>query len=491
MFERIKTRQINNKIALKEAEIRQSLIEQTGDITEGNNYILPEADAADWQLIGSNTEKGLDPDKQDLLRTESIKTYFKSAHGRNIIRLFEKYVSGHGFGIEPISTVPAVKEVWKEFWKVNKMVLRKKEIVRRTMRDGEVFLIYFDDGDIIKIRFMNPALIADPDNKAMISGNINDGIETDKNDIEEVLNYYYKNKPIPADSIQHLKIMVDSDVLRGRSYYEPILPLLSMYKKWMMDRMKLNEIRNTVALIKKVKGTPTQTANVATDYPTLQKKNPDGTSLHRAPKDISVITTNQNIDYELKSPNLQAADVQKDGRALLLSIAAGSGMPEFMVTSDASNSNYASTMVAEGPGVMEFEDWQDYFAEAFRDMFARVIEHAIKNNRVPAFENIIEKEVQSDGTIKETTIRKPISTECSITFPDLVSRDIEKETKAYILQANQGWLSNATASSNLDLNYEDEQRMIDRQEKDDGGPGVGKTEEDLAIEKQKKAMAQE
>jgi hypothetical protein len=488
MFERIKTRQINNKIELQEAELRQSLLGKAGDITEGNNYILPEADEGDWKLIGSNTEKGLDTEKQEILREEAIKTYFKSTHGRNIIRLFEKYVVGHGFNIEPISGVPAVKEVWKAFWKENKMALRKKEIVRRTMRDGEAFLRYFEDEKSVKVRFMNPSLVADPEDKREIEGNIYDGIETDSDDIETVLNYYYKGNPIFADEIQHLKIMVDSDVPRGRSYYEPLLPLLAMYKKWMMDRMKLNEIRNTVALIKKVKGTPTQTANVATKYPTYQKQNPDGTLLHKAPKNVSVYTTNQNVDYDLKSPNLQASDVQHDGRALLLSIAAGAGLPEFMVTSDSSNSNYASTMTAEGPAVMEFEDWQDFFAEAFKGMFERVIKHAIKNNKVPDFETITEKEIQPDGTEKETTKKQPTSTECSITFPDLVSRDIEKETKAYILQSNQGWLSDVTASANLDLNYEDEQRMIGQQDED---TNAEKDEEDLEIEKQKKEMEDE
>ena len=452
MFEKIKINTINNKIALKEAGMRLSLINEMGDITESNNYITPEKDEADWRLIGSNTEKGLDSENQDKLREQSIKTYFKSSHGRNIIRLFEKYVVGHGFNIEPISEVPAVQVAWNEFWKVNKMALRKKEIVRRTMRDGESFLRYFE-GDIIKVRFMNPAMIVQPEKKD--TTNIHDGIETDPDDIETVISYYYKNKPIPAAEVQHLKIMVDSDVVRGRSYYEPILPLLAMYKKWMDDRMKLNEIRNTVALIKKVKGNPTQAANIKTKYDTSQKTNPDGTALQRAPKNVSVYTTNQNVDYDLKSPNLQAGDVQHDGRALLLSIAAGAGLPEFMVTSDSSNSSYASTMVAEAPAVMEFEDWQDYFAEAFKEMFDRVIKNAIKNNKVPEIEVTI-----VDG--KES--RLPTSTECSITFPDLVSRDIEKETKAYVMQALQGWLSDVSASSKLDLNYEEEQRLIEQQD---------------------------
>jgi len=493
MFEKIKTRQINNKIILQEAELNLSLIKQTKDVTEGNNYILPEADADTWKLIGSNTEKGLDTEKQEALREQAIITYFKSSHGRNILRLFEKYVVGHGFNIEPMSEIPAVKEYWDEYWKLNKMSLRKKEMVRRVMRDGESFLRYFEDDKNLKVRFMNPAMVVNPEDERDVEGNINDGIETDENDIETVLNYYYKEKPIPAAEVQHLKIMVDSDVLRGRSYLEPLLPLLAMYKKWMNDRMKLNEIRNTVALIKKVKGNPTQTANVAKKYPTSQKENPDGTLLHRAPKNVSVYTTNQNVDYELKSPNLQASDVQKDGQALLLSIAAGAGLPEFMVTSDASNGSYSSTMVAEGPAVMEFEDWQDFFAEAFKVMFERVIKYGIEHAGLPANETFTDKEFLDDGEVKETKRTEPLSTECSITFPDLVSRDIEKETKAYAIQVNAGWMSPQTAQSRLDLNTDNEAELIKKWEaehpEEDTEPN--KDEEDLQIEKDRKKMEEE
>ena len=45
-------------------------------------------------------------------------------------------------------------------------------------------------------------------------------------------------------------------------------------------------------------------------------------------------------------------------QAELRAIAARLVMPEFMFTSDASNANYASTMVAEGPAVRMFERLQ-------------------------------------------------------------------------------------------------------------------------------------
>jgi len=495
MFERAKTRIIEGKIRLQKAQIDLENINDIRPITESNNYVLPESDEADWKLMGSNSEKGLDSSDQESLREQAIKTYYKNSHGRNIIRLFEKYVAGHGFKIAPMSTTPSVKEYWNEFWKVNKMSLRAKEIVRRSMRDGETFLRYFEgdtDDTMLKVRFMNPALVADPEKRLNeIVAKVSDGILTDPDDIEEVIGYYYKNNYIEAEEVQHIKILVDSDVLRGRSYYEPLLQSLAMYKKWLTDRMKLNETRGTVALVKNVKGSPTNTANVATKYDTSRKTNVDGTPMARAPKNVSVFTTNGNISYEMLSPNLQASDVQHDGRALLLNIAAGSSLPEYMVTSDASNGSYASTMVAEGPAVMEFEDWQDFFGEAYKVMFERVIEDGISKGKIPKMESYTEREVQPDKSIKEVKITEPTSTECSITFPDLVARDIKAETESYILQNNAGWMSNTTAQGRLDLDHEQEMDLMAKESEEDPEDEFKKDEEDLEIEKQKKAMDDE
>jgi len=487
MFERIKTYAINGQIRYKEAQILKDQIGQLKNLTESNT-VVEDRDQAEFTLLGGKINQLDSQDRQTLLEQVN-KVYFKNGHGRNIIRLFEKYVVGRRFSVEAESQTPAVKEFWDEFWILNKMDLRKKEIVRRGIRDGEVFLRYFEEAKKpLSVRFMNPAWIHEPDDKVV--KNVTHGIETDPEDIEVVLNYYYKNKPIPAEEVQHIKILTDSDDTRGRSFLEPMLESLEMYKKWLKDRMKLNEIRNTVALIKKIKGTPAQAANVVAKYPTTRKTNEDGTTLAKAPKNVSVFTTNQNVDYELKSPNLQAADVQKDGRALLLAISAAGGLPEFMVTSDASNGSYASTMIAEGPAVKEFEDWQDFFGHHFKEMFRRVIKYGIEIGRIPEKEDIEEEEIDAKtGEVKMIKTRKDTSTKCSITFPDLVSRDIDKETTAYIKQNNQGWLSGQTASARLDLDYDIEQKQIEQagQGSDEETP----EEEEARVQKEKEDMGNE
>ena len=56
------------------------------------------------------------------------------------------------------------------------------------------------------------------------------------------------------------------------------------------------------------------------------------------------------MEYDFPARGLDASSFVAVLQAELRAIAARLVMPEFMFTSDASNANYASTMVAEGPG---------------------------------------------------------------------------------------------------------------------------------------------
>ncbi len=511
MFEALKARRAEAELRTVEARVQIRALEELSQLEDGVGR-MEDPDSANWVPIGS-TEKSLDEGQSDILRKNAQLQYYRNSHGRNIFRLFEKYVVGRGFQIEPESPLDEAKEWWKTFWRINKMELRKKEIVRRTMRDGESFIRYFPDDDKqLIVRFMSPDGIKNPTDDAGKAGVINSGVETDEEDIEEVLAYWFNGNRIEASEIQHIKILVDSDVSRGRSYAEPFIKDLVMFREWLTDRIKLNKIRSVVGLVKRVSGTPTQGANIAAANNTSRKMNPDGSAQHRMPKGVSVFTTNKGVDYEFLTPNLQAADVWHDGRHILLSIAAGAGLPEFMVTSDSSNANYASTLIAEAPGVKEFEDWQDTFAEHFKVMFAKVIQAGIEAGAIPEEEEFVvfdeeevDVEVENDpfvanqiavtqgvppvredsdedteeediepvdtGThterkkkITERKEKRPTSTDCIITFPQLVHRDIKDETEAYVIQRDEEILSKHTMSSRLDLDFDEEQQLIARED---------------------------
>ena len=477
--QKIELRTVQRKLQIREANALTDYIDALSPDPRLRKE-LEDPDADQWTGIEGgdpNNPRKIDPFDAEDLYDQAQQFFYRTPHGRNIVRLVEKYVVGRGFQISPKAEEEDVQEAWDTFWKTNKWEQRKREWVRRVIRSGEAFIRYFVVGPTLSVRFMNPKRIKEPDDpEDAIQGDASWGVETNPDDIEDVFAYWYNERRIPADEVQHTKIYADSDVKRGRSIYEPIAPDLTMYRDWQKDRMKLNKIRNVLGLVRKVQAGTTKSANIAAGYKTNRLKAPDGSSYMQFPESVSVLTVNKGVDYDLLSPNLQAADVQHDGRMLLLGMAAGVGMPEFMLTSDASNANFASTLVAEGPGVMEFEDWQDFFMEEFKIMYEKVINTGISRGMINEF---VTKEVETetdemnpDGTLKVMTemITERVSTECDIQFPDVAVHDILKETQAVTAQESSRYISRRTATAVLGYNYDDEQELIKQEEKDDMEP---------------------
>jgi hypothetical protein len=358
-------------------------------------------------------------------------------------------------------------------------------MVRRFFRDGDMFLRRFPLGEgLLTYRFLNPDWVKNPETE-QVNENTTSGIETDPEDIETVKCYWYKDKRIPADEVIHEKAFVDSDVKRGRSIYEPIAEELSMHKDWQRDRIKLNKIRALIGLVRKVTGSPTQAANIAKQNATTRQLAPDGTSYFRTPEGVSIVTANQGVDYDFKTPNLQAADVAEDGKGILRTSCAGVGLSEVMVTSDASNNNYASSMVAEAPSVREFQDWQEFFKSTFERIYEQVLEYAIKQGVIPeevdeeCEEPLIDPitgEQQTDPltgkpAVTKTVKRVPVPLTCKVVFPEIVHRDLLQETNALTIQKTEGAMSKRTYASRLDLDYEQEQGFIEQEQEEEDAEG--------------------
>jgi len=178
-------------------------------------------------------------------------------------------------------------------------------------------------------------------------------------------------------------------------------------------------LQSSIVLWRKVQGSPQQVQNSATPHSTSRAT---GTRSERF-QPGSILTTNQATEIKFLQPDTNFGDAVPLGRMLLLSVAAGVGLPEFMLTSDASNSNYASTMVAEGPAVKFFQSEQLFFTQEFTRLWKWVMQIAIDQGQLPDdfFERV----------------------EPSWTFPQLVTRDRPRERAADAQLVELGVLSRA------------------------------------------------
>ena len=109
-------------------------------------------------------------------------------------------------------------------------------------------------------------------------------------------------------------------------------------------------------------------------------------------------------------------------------MAAATGLPEYMFTGDASNSNFASTMTAEGPAVREFESWQDFFEPVYLGIYRWVMKAGAEAGQIKGLEP-----EDVDGM------------EIEIAYPPLLARDELKHTRANQIRhdakvlSREGW----------------------------------------------------
>jgi hypothetical protein len=127
-------------------------------------------------------------------------------------------------------------------------------------------------------------------------------------------------------------------------------------------------------------------------------------------------------------------------QAELRAIAARLVMPEFMFTSDASNANYSSTLVAEGPAVKMFERLQASLRNDDLLVMWRVVENAAAAGRLPR------------------DVRHRV--EIQITLPSLHVRDQLREVQVEKIAFEKGILSPQTWSQRLGLDYDQEQKNL-------------------------------
>jgi capsid protein len=154
----------------------------------------------------------------------------------------------------------------------------------------------------------------------------------------------------------------------------------------------------------------------------------------------TILDSHGGIEYDFPASGLDASNYVTILQAELRAIASRLVMPEFMLTSDASNANYASTMVAESPALRMFARLQ---ADLVRDdvqVMRRVLEVAVAAGRVPG-EALEAVEIQAGP-------------------PTLEVRDPLKEAETFRIELECGILSPQTWSQRRGLDYDQEQANL-------------------------------
>lgn len=355
--------------------------------------------------------------------------------------------SGHSYRVAakkrrqvPEAFLTQAQDVLQEFITHSNWHRRQQEMVRRIDRDGEVFLRFFNGVDgSTQLRFVEPEQIATPPT-LVGEPSASFGIQTDPHDVETVQAYYIDGQSVGADAIQHRKANVDLNVKRGLPLFYPVLKNLRRAEKILRNMSMVTEIQSAIALIRKHRGATrgsvsgfveqgatASVTNAASGKTTHIKRYGPGT----------ILDAPLGTEYEFPAAGLDASSFVMVLQAELRAIASRLVMPEFMFTSDASNANYASTLVAEGPAMRMFQRLQAEQVAADRAVMQRVLRTAVRHGRLP-----------------ETVLA---DIEIQVEAPSLKVRNELEEVNAYRIELAAGVLSPQTWCQRRGLDYEREQ----------------------------------
>ncbi len=285
----------------------------------------------------------------------------------------------------PEQLVRDAQTVLDDFLRANKWHQRQQEIVRRKDRDGECFLRLFVAPDgLTRIRFVEPEQVATPPGRAADPAAAF-GIQTEPDDVESVRGYWIDGRLVDADEIQHRKLGVDANVRRGLPLFHPVRKNLRRAEKLLRNMSIVAEIQSAIALIRKhVSATTTGVEQfVANQADASVTSAATGRTSHfRRYGPGTILDAATGTEYEFPAAALEAGKYVIVLQAELRAIASRLVMPEFMLSSDASNANYSSTMVAEGPAVKMFQRLQHDMIEDDRDVMWRVLTAAVEAGRL-------------------------------------------------------------------------------------------------------------
>jgi Phage portal protein, lambda family len=395
------------------------------------------------------------------------------------------YVIGKGFTYEvadkanrqaPAGLSQAVQDVIDEFCDVNDWIGdRERELHNRVRRDGEAFTaLYPDKNGIACTRFIEPERVTEP-------GNATDfedwlavevpldwvfGIVTYASDIETIVGYHVLWNPEGTDFdflpnndlalalrlgsglIEHIKVNTDRNVKRGLPDMWAVLT----------DLVGENKLRDAVALGSAMRAavpwitqmpvgtTPQMAQNLA-----IANANPVTTGASAKGKvriqKGSVFTVPKGQEYK-PLPDGQEESSVAAAQYIMRAVGTRWNMPEYMISGNASNANYSSTLIAESPFVKAREADQRFFSSRFRRIFRKVLAIAAQAGRFAQF------------GIEDVDALLAL-VELQIVPPTVATRDELATAQAAAVYKHLGILSNRTIAAKAGEDYETERKHME------------------------------
>jgi hypothetical protein len=255
---------------------------------------------------------------------------------------------------------------------------------------------------------------------------------------------------IPAGRLEHLKRNVPANAKRGVSDFYPVLGDLEREAKLRRNTAHSAALQAAIAwILEPPAGTLSAQAQApGSDLTVTRYQRPVAGGGSRE-QDVSlyppgtILRPSAGMIYKPgpmgseRNPNFLLV-----GQYLLRAIAVRWNMPEYLISADASNANYASSLVAESPFVKAREADQQFYKRHFRSLLWKVVRLAWEAGRFARF------------AVSWEALASLV--EIKVDAPAVATRDTLKLAQTQELQMQLGILSPRTAAAQAGLDYDAE-----------------------------------
>lgn len=438
-----------------------------------NLFVRPVSESIEGEDVGytklGSDGREIDSNYLQEIRNESWKAFLTNPLAKRQIKNITSYLVGRGLKVT--SPSPDAQEIIDSFIynPQNYWEIFIREESNRLQLDGEIVVLLFiniGDGSVV-VRDIEPNEVTDvilsPDDyrkieairrvysKKIYSSDYKSfRVET----IDEIIK---PGEPDPTnDNIVRdfliVKMPTVATQVRGVPELSSHLYWLKQYRQLLDTRVALNKMRASYIWDVTVIGDENDVIRVRNEN-------------SKPPKPGTVKFHNDKVIWEAKDAKVNAQDAAADLRAVKLMTVAGSGQPEYMITGDASNANFASTQETTLAFLKCLEDYQDLFEYFLSALFNKVFFYAQKYGEAP--------DTFTDPNGEEI----PMNSLVSVTFPETKPKDIEKLGRYLQTLQLMGIVSDETLASMAGIDWQSEKIKLEK-ESLEGYPKVEPSAED-------------
>ena len=418
----------------------------------------------------------------DLAQVRSMARWLSSANcaGVSIQQNLTNYVIGRGFTFTASSRLPrgqtspallsAVQDVLAEFlddhdWSGD----FDRELFWRWRRDGEFFLaLYPTPAGRTRARLIEPEQIAAPPvgqtprsefiDHLPHATNFSSGIHTADHDVQLIHGYCLRWEIdgqfdyLPAEWMEHAKANVDRNVKRGLSDFYPAYQWLLRQERLLRNTAEGATIQAAIAFVRQHAAGTTRAAVEqfrTAEADTLLTQRTGLGNLRTQPvqnyESGTILDIPRGLEYHPGPLGAERGPLFVDiSQAILRHVGTRWSMPEYMISGDASNANYASSLVAESPFVKAVESLQSSFKTLCQRILWKVLRNAANGrlNRfgpfsrlIPQIDLLIDAPAISTRDPNQETLRRQILHSAGILSP---STWATQEGLDHTLETEQG-----------------------------------------------------